>query len=539
MTLLPIVERELRVAARRPRTFWARLLVALFAILIGGGMLFFNPNASDPGSGRSIFTALAVLAFIYCLFVGRLATADCLTEERREGTLGLLFLTDLKGHDVVLGKIAATSLGALFGLLAVFPVLAITLLMGGVGNAEFWRVVLVLVNTFLFSLSIGIFSSAVAREMRGAMAVNLLLFMLFVIGFPFCAALIVALHQSHPLIQPLFYTSPGYPLWLCDDFRYRFLGKHYWYSMAVIHALTWLFTWLACRVVPNSWQDQPVRPRTAASQSHGLLHQWRYGSPEQRAAYRKRLLDRNAFYWLASRSRFKPAQVWAFLAVAAGWWTWQCINSQGNFWYDRVTQMPLMILLNTTLKLWLVLEATRCIAEVRKIGALELLLSTPLKVPEIIRGQLLALSRQFLRPLAVVAICELILMNFISRHTGDAQVTRIWLAGIFMLFLDAAALSLVGLHAGLKARNQNRAILIAVGRVLVLPWVLFSMVKVAYFIVNAAISGQDPPSSWQFDLGWWFGLGVVTDLFFGWLALSNLNRHFRQLAAERLTADTP
>ena len=36
--------------------------------------------------------------------------------------LGLLFLTDLRGHDIVLGKLAATSLRAVFGLVAIVPV---------------------------------------------------------------------------------------------------------------------------------------------------------------------------------------------------------------------------------------------------------------------------------------------------------------------------------------------------------------------------------------------------------------------------------
>jgi hypothetical protein len=38
MTFLPIVDRELRVAARRWVTYWGRALFALFAIVIG---LFF------------------------------------------------------------------------------------------------------------------------------------------------------------------------------------------------------------------------------------------------------------------------------------------------------------------------------------------------------------------------------------------------------------------------------------------------------------------------------------------------------------------
>jgi len=55
------------------------------------------------------------------------------------GTLGLLFLTDLKGHDIVFGKLAASSVNALYSLLAIVPVLGLTLLFGGVSGTQFWR----------------------------------------------------------------------------------------------------------------------------------------------------------------------------------------------------------------------------------------------------------------------------------------------------------------------------------------------------------------------------------------------------------------
>src|SRR4029077_3158439 len=102
--------------------------------------------------GGSIFMWLSGFAFIYCLMAGARNTADCLSEEKREGTLGLLFLTDLKGYDVVLGKLAATSLNSFYGLLAIFPVLAIPLLLGGVTPGEFWRMALPLFNTLFCSL---------------------------------------------------------------------------------------------------------------------------------------------------------------------------------------------------------------------------------------------------------------------------------------------------------------------------------------------------------------------------------------------------
>src|SRR5207247_5618088 len=84
-------------------------------------------------------------AVVYCLLRGVGLTADCLSEEKREGTLGLLFLTDVRGYDVVFGKLVATSLNALYGVLAIVPVLAVPLLMGGVAAGEFGRIALVAV----------------------------------------------------------------------------------------------------------------------------------------------------------------------------------------------------------------------------------------------------------------------------------------------------------------------------------------------------------------------------------------------------------
>src|SRR5207249_5364389 len=114
--------------------------------------------------GMALFVSMSILMNFYALLIGVLRTADCLSEEKREGTLGLLFLTDLKGYDIVLGKLAATSLNAFYGMLAIFPVMAIPLLAGGVTGTEFWRVALVSANNLLFSLAVGIFCSAISKD---------------------------------------------------------------------------------------------------------------------------------------------------------------------------------------------------------------------------------------------------------------------------------------------------------------------------------------------------------------------------------------
>src|SRR5438874_487684 len=169
MNPLPLLERELRVGARRSSSFRIRFFGAAGILLVWLVLLISDHRSSLSQRSFHLFMALSVLTLGFCLLAGIFLTADCLSEEKREGTLGLLFLTDLKSYDVVLGKLLATSLQSFYGLLAIFPILALPLMMGGVTGPEFWRVILVLVVTMFLSLNLGLFVSALAREARQAM----------------------------------------------------------------------------------------------------------------------------------------------------------------------------------------------------------------------------------------------------------------------------------------------------------------------------------------------------------------------------------
>src|SRR5688572_24709046 len=159
MTFLPIVQRELRVAARKRNTFWLRIIAALVALVIGGGFLVLTMSLpfGTIQLGSVLFGVLTWLSLAAALSAGLFFTSDCVSEEKREGTLGFLFLTDLRGYDIVLGKLLATSLRSFFALLAIFPILAITMLMGGVTAPQFWKTVLALVNALFCSLAAGMF----------------------------------------------------------------------------------------------------------------------------------------------------------------------------------------------------------------------------------------------------------------------------------------------------------------------------------------------------------------------------------------------
>src|SRR5256886_17213588 len=156
MRFLPIVDRELRVAARRRGTYALRLLAASAAFSVTLWLCLLPTQGQPPSVlGKSLFSALSVMAFAYCLLIGPFITADCISVEKREGTIGLLFLTDLRSFDVVLGKWAATSLAGFYGLVAVLPSLGIPVLLGGVTPGEDARGAFAVGDALLFSLTAG------------------------------------------------------------------------------------------------------------------------------------------------------------------------------------------------------------------------------------------------------------------------------------------------------------------------------------------------------------------------------------------------
>src|SRR5258705_3063839 len=155
MTFLPIVDRQLRESSRRPATYRMRSLLALTALAIWFFLLVAGSH-SGVRKGMMLFIAIGVLALAFCLVAGIFLTADCLSEEKREGTLGLLFLTELKGYDVVFGKLAATSLNPFYGVLALFPVRASPYLVGWVTVTVFWRALRVAMKSLVLCQGVGV-----------------------------------------------------------------------------------------------------------------------------------------------------------------------------------------------------------------------------------------------------------------------------------------------------------------------------------------------------------------------------------------------
>jgi hypothetical protein len=471
VTFLPIVERELRAAARRRSAFRIRMGVAILTSLAASAMLLFSYGVSSARLGKGIFLTLSILAFVSCLFEGARLAADCLSAEKRDGTLGLLFLTDLRGYDVVFGKLASISVRSFQGLFAFIPVLAIALILGGVTGGEFWRTTAVLMNTLFFSLCLGLFISCLGREAHKCLIATLAIL--------FTLALMPFLFQKLPLWSNQAFRlafgsiSPGYAGFLSSDLAYAARPGEFWGSLLVTHSLAWLLLMAASLLIPRVWQD---REDSAAESQRGLFA-WRWLNAPQNKQSRNQMLDQNPFFWLSARNERERRFVWLIVSLICGIWIAVAfVFRSGAVWVATLSS-AVIFLLSLVVQVWMALHGSRHLAEARHNQALELFLVTPVRIDELITGQWLAMKHLFLGPaLVVVAGTTFALVlqgaaagNFLGFLPGVAMA----IFNIVTFVADLFALWWVGMWMGLSQKNMNQAFAMTILVAMIIPAVIF------------------------------------------------------------------
>ena len=479
MNFLPIVTRELRVAARRRMTYWLRTSVALLAI----GLSFFFIlifMVSPTPRGAALFVTLSYYAFGLCALAGVFTTADSLSEEKREGTLGLLFLTDLSGYDVVLGKFAAIAVNAFYGLLAVIPVMAIPILLGGVTGAEFWRMALALLNTLFFSLALGICVSAFGKDSQRTMGFTLAFLFIFIAGIPLASQL--------PSLGKFFlkFWDPGSvsPFWpVYYSFAATYAKAGYIQSLITSNVLAWGFLALASVKLPNAWQD-----RRSGAPNLVKIFAFDFAGRIQNPARRQKMLTVSPILWLMSGGRTLHWLTWIVAIVTAAIMvSLQVFGQDATF--IAIFSIPLVL----GLKIILAARATQFFVDARKSGALELLLSTPLTNQQIIQGQWLALKTIFMWPVIVVTaamIWPIVAPIYLFSSNLDKALQHlfvsIWsLFGVGKFILDIFAIGWFGMWMGLSARRPALAPLwtILIGVILPAPLVMCCWADIAIDLV--------------------------------------------------------
>lgn len=547
MVLWPVIERELRVAARRGKTYWLRVAAALVAALVCGWVVLWA-GAQQPNVqlGRTLFTYLSVLAFAFGLLVGPFITADCLSEEKRDGTLGLLFLTDLSSLHVVLGKWIATSLAGLYGLLAILPALGLPLLFGGVTPGEYGRTALGVTNAIFFSLAAGMFVSVLSREQTKA-TLGAVMLVLGIAGLvPGLYVFLSAVFWGRPFTgtPPLALLSPAYTGVLAQDAAYRSAPHQFWLSFGLVQALAWGFLLGTAVLVPRVWREDPGEKP--------VVHRWLYRlgyTRGWRQAFRRRL-ERNPIFAVAVRRRWPHWVFWTLVALVAVNVYWIAIGSRrvpGAAQFHSNFAHALIF----TNRVWITVMACHFFLEARRTGALELLLTTPLPVQTILRGHWRALAGYFAGPIFVIGLLHVgyVWGNW-SQVSGRPGVMAgpsllpyfvVAASSSYVNFLtDVLALCAVGGWLSLSLRKPALALLLTFTLVILLPWVA------GYYLPAGSPLGGGRFTQWLLSLPWvqklvpggllgfsldrtvaWVGKNLLFTLW----ALPRLRRYFRAAAA--------
>ena len=545
MKLLPVAERELRVASRRRGTYWVRFGGAALGIVAACLMLLSTTRLRPVDQSQILFVTLSILAFVYCLLSGLLTTSDCVSEERRDGTLGLLFLTNLRGFDVVVGKVVASSARSVLAVVALMPVIALPVLMGGVSGRVLGAVALVLGNTLFLSLVIGVLVSVSTRDARHSIGGSVAVLAVWVGLLPLLRVLWIEYglrprFQGAPaeLMESMRWVLEINPVYVFSKvlealFRGTMTWSEVWRGLIAQHVMGWGMLVAACWILPRSWRDRVETARNVAAGSGGPAQEVRAVA---RRRWRGELLDWHPFVWMVAKDRRAGLHVWLGLAVVAGVWVW-------GFWEVKDEWLAGLVGLWTTFAagLWLKLRvaalACRHLHEHRRSGALELVLSTPVTPESMVKGHLQGIRHVVFPPLAaVVAAAGLLLVASFGQEQSWSERTEVpvsFAVLLGVLILDLVVLSWGGMWWGLKSSRYIRAYSMTVGSVLLLPWLIFVVSLLMYGVMVEVFNlGGGGDFGYLTMLGWWTAISVGVDLWQWTLARRGLGVRFRDLAAE-------
>jgi ABC-2 family transporter protein len=115
-----------------------------------------TPTLGDTSRfGLLLFQVLTLVQLVLLLFFAALSAASAVMQEKDRRTFVLLLLTDLRRHEIVVGKLLGSLLPIAFLLAGMVPVLALLILLGGVSLAQVGQMFLVLAATTLAAGSLG------------------------------------------------------------------------------------------------------------------------------------------------------------------------------------------------------------------------------------------------------------------------------------------------------------------------------------------------------------------------------------------------
>lgn len=438
-----------------------------------------------------------------------LLTVDCLSRERREGTIGLLFLTPLKAWQIVLAKCFVHGWRACGLWLAVLPVMTIPLLMGGVDFEIILTACAFHFASIFLATSTGLLASALCKSWQASLVV-----MVILAG----ACLIYGLkltgwsvhYFENGLVAPvqrLDYYPDGYPafqhglefttdLGISRNSGRRWLVS-YWPAALSVCGLSLLFlltvVLLCAWIVLRSWQEKPPSRlqlwwRETFCTPVVLVHFFR--------GWMRQKMERNPVGWLEQRTWVGRTITWSWLAVMVSVMSFLLVAGGMGRDFIGLFEGLAWLLMGC-----LAFSAAGSFRRERENGALELLLVTPLGSRAILDGRIRGLRAQFLISIGLWAAVYLYLApSFLFMESVH------WLGALIRFGVMFGTLPVIGLYFSLCRQHFLTAFLWTFLVGLVLPDALVRLLPVSLSILSRWTGGLFP---WGFPDDEFYGHEIV------------------------------
>lgn len=474
MNLYPVLARELRSTARQPGTYHLRVLGAVVSLvtICVLGVLGSGIPTSTGRRGNEVFATLHVVLLWTTWIIVPLSAADCLSRERREGTLGLLFLTPLRAGEVVLAKSVACGLRAFTLWVAVLPVLMIPLLLGGVGWRETIYSALMIFDSICLGLGAALVASAWSkvwvRAMVAAVALAFLSWLCFLIAAGFCLLIFWSPPPPGAWLQMWWWPIyAGFHVVGCSaDWTELFTvvsGKRA-VGVAAATGVTALFglflaVLIAAWRVRRAWQEEPPSARRVWLEEK--LTTPIIGARLLRAWMRFRI-ERNPVGWLEQRRWTGRVVMWSWLAVVVVVY----VAAMGNAWFFLGSFAGLQTTIALSLVAVMAATAAGSFRRERETGVLELLLVSPLPSWRMITGRLIGIWGQFL-PAGVLCVAVWAYFSSVATLSSFRGTEGMMPIGFFVS--SYLALPVIGLFFSLNSRNFIVALLATLAIGLFIP----------------------------------------------------------------------
>ncbi len=454
----PVLQREMREGARRPVNHRLRFCGAGVGTLLFWAIISGQDESGSQMGGQLLggFHAL-LLGLIF--FVVPALTADCISREKRDGTLGLLFLTPMSAGGIIAGKTLALALRAITLWLALLPLLSIPFLAGGVTWFDALSALSLEFCAAVLCITAGFLASTLARDRNMAFvlayffsAIFLVLFSeLFGILLLGCWRGIAFIRQEGfgsmsgetLIILAGLFKLTGFPGWNYLATFSPALGKIWLWlclgSPLVVLSIFFVVSRFAAARIEHSWQD-----KVPSARRESLIR--RYCTPFWQKRFQRRMhrkLDWNPVAWLQAYSWKARLSKWylcmAFLLALYP------VRSASDENFDLALEALLLVLAG-----FYTFAGVNGFLEEKRSGALELLLVTPLSATKIILGRAWGLWTQFL-PASLVLLSSGMVKLWEQHSSGEDWSDTVLLE--FILACGFFVLPVFATYFALRAKN--------------------------------------------------------------------------------------